>query len=456
MDALNGLKKLDSESIDCVMTSPPYWALRDYGAGTERVWDGDDGCEHRWEIEKGIRSSWGNKDTLTDKKQGTNRGAEDNVSALEKESNFCSKCGAWKGQLGLEPTFDLYIKHLCDIFDEVKRVLKKTGTCWVNLGDSYNSNHEVGTTDGKKGWKHGAISTDYQGRGGDSSLPTKCLCQIPSRFSIEMTNRGWILRNEIIWYKPNCMPSSVKDRFTVDFEKIFFFTKNKKYWFEQQFDKNQDCSIERGNYGYVGNAETGYPNGKQFSEKNTLAAQNLNPLGRNKRTVWKICPKPFPGSHFAVFPEELCETPIKSGCPEFICKKCGVVREKVYEEGELISSCDYLPMVKKPRSEPQNRMIKGDLPKDPYGALPKRDKKFIGYSDCKCNAGFQGGIVLDPFGGRGTVGRVAKEQGKNYIILDISQKFCDMAKDYIKFGDSYGKVINTRKVHKQLKTWTEE
>jgi len=170
---------------------------------------------------------------------------------------FCKKCKAWKGQLGLEPNFDLYIKHLCDIFEEVKRTLKKEGGCWVNLGDTYSGS---------------SVITSYR-----STYPKKSLIMIPFRFAIEMVNRGWILRNVIIWHKPNAMPCSVKDRFTVDFEYFFFFVKNKKYYFKQQ---------------------------KELSSK------------RNKRCVWPINTKPFKGDHSAVYPPELIETPIKSSCPQ--------------------------------------------------------------------------------------------------------------------------------------------
>src|SRR3990167_1446298 len=147
IDALEGLKKLDSESVDCVVTSPPYWNLRDYGV---------------------------------------------------------------EGQLGLEPTFQEYITKLIEIFDEVKRVLKKTGTCWVNIGDTY-SGSGCGTN-----YYRTEASKSIQGKGKNihlyktegiaqkTELPPKCLIGIPERFALEMTdNRGWIRRNTIIWHKPN-------------------------------------------------------------------------------------------------------------------------------------------------------------------------------------------------------------------------------------------------------------
>jgi len=127
-------------------------------------------------------------------------------------SNFCQKCGAWKGELGLEPTFNLYIKHLCDIFDEVKRVLKPTGSCWVNIGDSYYNDSTVRTAGKEAFLRKGDCGYDqylrkdvpinerktHRKNFANRELPTKCLCDIPFRFSIEMINRGWIKRNTVI------------------------------------------------------------------------------------------------------------------------------------------------------------------------------------------------------------------------------------------------------------------
>ena len=249
-DSLEVLKTLPDESVDCAITSPPYWALRDYG------------CE---------------------------------------------------GQLGLEPTFQEYVDKLCNIFDEVKRVLKKEGTCWVNIGDTYNGNKE-GKTDNKVCDYLKNTTTNLHKKKGD--LPDKCLCQIPSRFAIEMTNRGWILRNEIIWYKPNAMPSSVKDRFTVDFEKVFFFVKNKKYWFEQQLEKSiwfeKDKRAITGGITKSGKSITSEGNQYQINKSGSFRKDG----NRNKRCVWQIPTKPFKEAHFAVFPPTLVEPMIQAGCPE--------------------------------------------------------------------------------------------------------------------------------------------
>lgn len=226
-NALDVLKTFPDESVDMVITSPPYWALRDYGA---------------------------------------------------------------EGQLGLESTFQEYINKLCDIFDEVKRVLKKSGSCWVNLGDAY--------------------SGSGKGVGG---IKSKSLLQIPSRFAIEMCNRGWILRNEIIWHKPNAMPQSVRDRFTVDYEKLFFFVKSKKYYFKQQKEQmktNHICWKSIRKHSRMVSLNTTKQN--DFSQDLKISKD----LQRNKRSVWSINTKPFKEKHFATYPEELIITPIKACCPE--------------------------------------------------------------------------------------------------------------------------------------------
>ncbi len=252
MDCLEGLKQLDDESIDCVVTSPPYWNLRDYKV---------------------------------------------------------------EGQIGLEPTFEEYIEKLLKIFDEVKRVLKPTGTCWINLGDTYSSIHISGNP-GKNsiiGNKTGKAQSIKQIK--SINLPPKCLCLIPSRFAVEMINRGWILRNEIIWYKPNAMPESVKDRFTVDFEKIFFFVKNKKYYFEQQKEKAKPESAKRYKYEFMKGSKHKSGGYSPNEAKHTAGFKNFDGK-RNKRSVWTINTKPFSESHFAVYPPELIEPCILAGCPE--------------------------------------------------------------------------------------------------------------------------------------------
>lgn len=253
-EALEVLKTFESESIDCVVTSPPYWGLRDYN------------------VDK---------------------------------------------QLGLEETFTEYIDKLCNIFDEVKRVLKKTGTCFVNLGDTYAGAIGYNKNEREKYLERHPNGLDNEGRFLDrpnkkvSGIKNKSLCQIPSRFAIEMTNRGWILRNELIWWKPSCMPSSARDRFTVDFEKVFFFVKNKKYYFEQLKEKS---IVKWENSQMIG--KTMNNNYKLENRSKIPFNSNKFQTGRNKRCVWKVNTQAFHEAHFAVYPEKLIIPMIKSGCPE--------------------------------------------------------------------------------------------------------------------------------------------
>lgn len=258
-DALTELKKLPKNSIDCVITSPPYWALRDYGI---------------------------------------------------------------KNQIGLEKSFEIYIENLLKIFNEVQRVLKQKGTCFVNMGDTYGGN--VGGAQGKNSAFIGRKFTD--GRINFKKPGAKSLLQIPSRFALAMSDNGWILRNEIIWHKPNAMPSSAKDRFTVDFEKVFFFVKDKKYFFDLNIIKEPAIWAldSRANDGRIH-----YPNGKHKGQKGT-GQQNFVAIKqmRIKRTVWNISTTKFRGAHFATFPEKLIEPMILAGCP-----RGGVVLDMFFGAG---------------------------------------------------------------------------------------------------------------------------
>lgn len=303
-NVLDRLKQIPSESINMVITSPPYWGLRNYNTNPQ-IWDGDNDCEHDWDsfIKKGITGG------IKSEKVNT-KGQENFQIVQDSPQQICIKCGAWKGELGSEPTYELYIKHLCDIFDEVKRILTNDGTCWVNLGDSYagsNQGTNYMTTENHKSLLK------------DCGIQSKSLVGIPDRFKISMIDNGWICRNDIIWHKPNAMPESVKDRFTADYERIFFFVKNKKYHFEQQKEKcvNGDPNPPRGskgnkvlNSGLRKQDQLGKNNYTGFNDRCTPKEF------RNVRSVWNIATQPLKDAHFATFPEKLLEVPIRAGCPE--------------------------------------------------------------------------------------------------------------------------------------------
>jgi site-specific DNA-methyltransferase (cytosine-N4-specific) len=153
-----------------------------------------------------------------------------------------------------------------------------------------------------------------------TGLPIKTLCQIPARLAIGMTDRGWILRNEIIWWKPNCMPSSAKDRFTVDFEKVFFFVKSRRYYFARQFEELQDRTrLQRRFFNPHTKRKRVYGDDRISAiNPKSIEASRVRMLrrGRHKRCVWRVATRPYYGDHFAIYPPELIDTPIRAGCPK--------------------------------------------------------------------------------------------------------------------------------------------
>lgn len=358
-DCVEEMKNLPEKSINMCMTSPPYWALRDYGV---------------------------------------------------------------EGQLGLEPTFEEYINKLCDIFEEVKRVLRDDGTCWVNIGDTYGGSG-AGTWQNKpQDAKSKEVYALPYGKSSVSKMRgtpmDKCLLMIPMRFAIEMVNRGWILRNTIIWHKPNCMPSSVRDRFTVDFEYIFFFSKNKRYFFKQQLEK----TLTKDNI--VRDRDTTKLN--NTPGRSRMGGLKTNDYDmKNKRTTWTIPPKPFSEAHFAVYPEELCETPIDSSCPEFMCIKCEKPREKIIKSEQVKTESDY-------RRDGRGIMGRSENQHGGLSGYKKTLFKQVGYTDCGCNSGFIGGIVLDPFFGAGTTGLVALKQRKRFIGIELNSEYIEIANKRLK------------------------
>jgi len=328
-NVLDVLKGIPDESIQCIVTSPPYWGLRDYGIPPV-IWGGDDDCEHDWETLKPIRNSWGNPETLIETKQYTNRGSEHNINAIEQKSGVCSKCGAWRGQLGLEPTPELYVEHLVMIFRECRRVLRKDGTLWLNLGDSYCANRTYQVSDQKITNRDCIVGLPSRVPLG---MKPKDLVGIPWMVAFALRADGWYLRSDIIWSKPNPMPESVKDRPTKSHEYIFLLTKSRKYYYDAEAIKEPmlESSNQRYNYDFGGEKNIKL---KQGDKPTAIVSKRSSTNGRNKRTVWTITTKPYPEAHFAVFPPELPEICIKAGTPGEVCAICGEPRGMIYEHIE--------------------------------------------------------------------------------------------------------------------------
>jgi site-specific DNA-methyltransferase (adenine-specific) len=412
---LDVLEILPDESVDCVMTSPPYWGLRAYHTEPQ-IWGGDPDCVHGWQsatlpARSGSMTGY--------KNNGGTPSTDKSASHHSQASAFCFKCNAWKGELGLEPDFNLYIDHLIMVFSEVKRVLKKTGTCWVNIADSYagswgNYGSRAGgqrpqTVD--KFARPGATPETFIPGTVNCGVPPKSLIGIPERFALAMTDRlGFIRRNNIVWWKRNPMPESCKDRFTDDWEPVYFFSKSQRYYFEQQFEPAQDWGTrDRSQY----RNGTDDPKLKQHGLDNCNASET----GRNARTVWDIPAQAavVRGTHYASYPEKLCLLPIKAGCPSAICTKCGKAREKIYKtENMVIKRSDW-------GAAAGNRTASSGTMIEPA----KREE--IGLTDCGCSAPFTPGVVLDPFSGTATTLCVAKSLGRKSIGIELLPKYNKVA-----------------------------
>lgn len=357
------IKTLPDKSVDCIMTSPPYWGLRDYN--TEPIiFDGLQDCEHDWTTYN--RDNGGGHPSESAKIGATKK---DIQRVYDYKADLCCKCGAWRGQLGLEPTPELFIKHLLNFFDDVKLKLKDEGNCFVNLGDTYATH--TGKRSGQFGTDINAGNNSIFSKNRPKlSIPEKCLCMIPQRFAWSMVERSWILRNEIIWVKKNHMPESVTDRLTKAHEVIYHFVQQGKYYynldaireplsissierisqkrvFEQTVGLKQDTLRgipENGNASrcnkmvqslakkYHESEFEEETNQKAFGTQREKHSDNqsrttsclhdgrnplevFHPLGKNPSDTWDIPTQPYPESHFAVFPLELVRRPILAGCP---------------------------------------------------------------------------------------------------------------------------------------------
>ncbi|MCL4339695.1 MAG: site-specific DNA-methyltransferase [Thaumarchaeota archaeon] len=308
---LEALKQIPDETIDCVITSPPYYGLRSYREA-EVIWGGDPNCEHEWVSQEIYKNNLRFRDPNHKASVGNSMN-QAIYTDPHTEANICLKCKAWRGQLGLEPDYHLYLDHLLLVTAELKRVMKPMGTLFWNQGDTYSGSggaggdyNAGGIREGQPKYKQGALS----------DIPPKSLMQLPSRFAIRMADeQGWILRNVMIWRKPNHMPSSVKDRLSNSYEHIFFFAKGQKYYFNLDAVRVPAKTGNGSEFGWVGiNSKRMGGNAQMIKQVSKHIPKN-NLLGKNPGDVLELSTQPFNGAHFATFPSKLPEFCIKAGCP---------------------------------------------------------------------------------------------------------------------------------------------
>jgi site-specific DNA-methyltransferase (adenine-specific) len=294
-DCIESLKKLPDASVNCCVTSPPYFGLRDYGTAD---WEGGDpNCQHIERIaeHKGQRAD------------------RDQTANIFKYKGECKTCGAKSvdKQIGLEETPEEFVAKLVAVFREVRRVLKDDGTCWVNMGDSYSGSGKGPA--GNLGKEHDERNMEKKH---SSIIPRGCkpkdLIGVPWMLAFALRADGWYLRQDIIWHKPNPMPESVTDRCTKAHEYIFLLSKSKQYYFDGEAIKTEAKSKSEG-IRFGGN-KYGDNDDVKFATKSGNVSKEYNKA--NKRSVWSVNTKSYREAHFATYPPELITPCILAGCPE--------------------------------------------------------------------------------------------------------------------------------------------
>ncbi len=388
--ALKVLKTFPSESVQCVVTSPPYWGLRDYGH---------------------------------------------------------------EGQGGLEDTPEAHVKWIVKVMRKVRRVLRADGTLWLNYGDCYASSgksgiqaldklgERLGTGGGKK------HSNQKSGRAPcPAGLKHKDLVLMPFRIALALQEDGWWVRSDIIWHKSNPMPESVTDRPANAHEHVFLLTKSARYFYDADAVREPHTGLSPEHYGQsVGSMSSG-SNGERIYKQGDKKPRIYNPLGRNLRSVWTIPTQAYPGAHFATFPEALVEPCIKAGTSEKgACPECGMAWKREIERTSMLIRSG--PKAGGYRSRTTDS-LSGTM------ISPPKSRMIGWKQGCECPpAPPIPCVVLDPFAGSGTVGIVAYRLGREFVGIDLAGGNFDYgghtAHDRIQSVRSGGRSLEEHLAHDQ-------
>jgi DNA modification methylase len=348
-DVIDRLRQLPPCSIDCVVTSPPYYMLRDYGSS---------------------------------------------------------------GQIGLEDSVHGWVERMRGVMSETARVIKPTGSVWLNLGDSF-SRHV----------KYGA--------------PAKGLLCAPERLLLALAADGWLVRNKVIWAKPNPMPNSVADRLSLTYEVLYLLTRSPKYYFDldairepHRSSRTPTSSSRPQKYGGKKRASWAGPlaGANDGLIKARAEGRPGHLLGKNPGDVWVVPTGGYTGAHFATFPAELIRRPILASCPEAVCSACGTNWRRqaaIRRIGEAKTP---------PREEFVMRMPTGWQTLRELGEL-------VG---CDCGAVLRPGVVLDPFMGSGTTAIVAERLGRDWLGIDLQPEYVELATERIEAERAKREVINNK------------
>ena len=464
-DCLDSLKELPDESVQVCVTSPPYYNLRDYGTAN---WEGGDpDCDHLGPpkpTQAGFNERYFNREAKDSNKQ-----AELRMPYV----GTCGKCGAKRvdKQIGLEESLGEYIQSLVNVFREVNRVLRPDGTLWLNLGDSYAGSGKGRNANGVANVDPNSKQATSQGTieghltKSNTQLAPKNLMGVPWRVAFALQDDGWILRSEVIWHKPNPMPSPVKDRPTSSHEHIFLFAKSSKYYYDSDAIREPVKSdtpqakrdikrMQEGRKEFDGERKK-HQDSKQ---QNSFIAGNPA-KGRNKRDVWSITTKPFKGAHFAVYPPDLIEPCILASTSEKgACVDCGTpwtrVTERVrikrneldpsdpryrpntydgaYEKINGRGDAGYTQITEKgwqPGCECRGKLVRKEV-----SVNGKNKKQTVYESEIPLDEHpIKPCVVLDPFGGSGTTAAVANAFRRDAILCELNPEYAKIIPTRIEY-----------------------
>lgn len=436
LETVKALAALYPKKVSSVVCSPPYLWKRNYSTGH---WEGgNQACKHP-------APAWADDPGSDGVGQGNGLSANA-MKWLKRTGGVCPTCGAKyvDRQIGIEPTLEEYITRLCDLFDGIRHyLLREDGSIWVNLADTFSGSGGAGGDYNPGGLREG----QPKWRPGKSNVPRKSLMFVPERFAIAMVDRGWICRNKPIWFKgrdvgdlpeddsletpaSNGMPISAEDRLKETYENWYHFTmsnrpvrwvhqrqgkvvtkkprqeyeelpdgRKRSLWISEDYFYDLDSARKKHAGSTLADTRPGLGGGGKRHEGWVEATGDTqrgfknapNPLGSNPGDLWMVPTTPFPLAHFACFPPGITEIPVKTTVPEAICQKCGTPRQAIYTVRSKPAQGRDQRQVLVPGNREQQSGFYWEPP----------DVELVGYSDCGCNAGWEGAILLDPFFGSG-------------------------------------------------------